>query len=126
MAESTSDYVADMYRSYSETAEQVMEAVDNDEEYEEQDARDWLNEWALSLDTSIVVDVMLGVGGPTAYIHCECSKARFGLEIDRASFIAVWGSERRETRLDSSDALWRVAESYIEGMDLETLSGTGY
>lgn len=114
----TRDEVMDMYRSYEETAAAALEAGRNDEEYEDHESGwDFLDNWALSLDTSIVVDVMLTVGGPTAYIHCECSKSRYGLEIDRATFIAQWGSDRKETRLSNSDALWQVAERYIEGME---------
>jgi len=115
---STKDQVMEMFAGYSETASEALEAADNQEEYEEQDAYEFLDNWALSLDTSVVVDVMLTVGGPTAYIHCECSKDSYGsLGIDRATFIASWGSDSKETRLSSSDALWRVAEYYLEGME---------
>jgi hypothetical protein len=114
---STRDDVMAMYTSYEATAQAALDAERAGEEYEEQDPSDFLNEWALSLDTSIVVDVMLTVGGPTAYIHCECSKGSYGLEIDRATFIAQWGSDRKETHLDSSDALWQVAERYLESME---------
>jgi hypothetical protein len=115
---STRDEVMAMYTSYEETAQQALDAERAGEEYEEQDPTDFLNEWALSLDASIVVDVMLTVGGPTAYVHCECSKDSSGsLGFDRATFIAAWGSDSKETRLDSSDALWQVAERYIEGME---------
>jgi hypothetical protein len=109
----------DMFNSYQETAQGALDAIDAEAEYEGyDDASEFLDNWALSLDTSIVVDVMLTVGGPTAYIHCECSRDGYGsLGIDRATFIASWGSDSKETRLDSSDALYQVAERYIESME---------
>lgn len=115
----TKDQVMSMFEALEATAAEALEAADNGSEYDGyEDGSEFLDNWALSLDTSIVVDVMLTVGGPTAYIHCECSKGSYGtLEVDRATFIASWGSDSKETRLDSSDALYRVAERYIETME---------
>jgi len=108
----------DMYRSYAETARQALDAESAGEEYEEQDPSEFLNDWALSVDTKVLVTVWLTLGGPNVYIDCECSKDNYGqLGIDRATFVAAWGSDRKETRLDSSDALYAVAERYIEGME---------
>jgi hypothetical protein len=114
----TKDHVLAMFDSYNETAQEALDAIDAGEEYEGQDPSDFLDEWPLSLDTSIIVDIMLGVGGPTAYIHCEVSKGNYGtLEIDRATFIASWGGDKRETPLSMGDALYAVANRYIEAME---------
>lgn len=116
---STRDEVNEMFASYEETANGALQAAEADEEYEDHESGwDFLDNWALSLDRSVIVDVMLTVGGPTAYIHCECSADSCGtLGIDRATFIAQWGSDTKETRLSSSDALYRVAERYVESME---------
>jgi hypothetical protein len=116
---STKDEVLGMFDSYNETATSALEAERTGDEYDGYDyASEFLDNWALSLDKSIIVDVMLTVGGPTAYIHCEVSSDGYGtLEVDRATFIASWGSDRRETPLSPSDGLWQVAERYVSGME---------
>lgn len=116
---STKDEVMNMFHSYEETANGALEAERNGTEFEEyEDASEFLDNWPLSLDTSITVKVWLTFGGPNAYIECQCSKGSYGtLELDSATFIAAWGSNSKETLLDSTDALWQVAERYIESME---------
>lgn len=115
---STSQMIQEMYKSYTETAEAALAAESAGEEYEEQPADEWITDWALSVDKKTIVDIALTLGGPNVFIRCVCSPGQhYGLELDSATFIAAWGSDTKETRLDSSDALWQVAERYIDCMD---------
>jgi hypothetical protein len=53
--------------------------------------------------------VVLGTGGPHVEIE---GRVRDGGLVS-AEFAIYWGTDSRVTRLDSSDALWRLAEYYL-------------
>ena len=112
--DSTKDYVAGAFRSRNEDARVLLDAsyagssVDG---YD--DAETAIDELPLSVEVERHVIIMLSVGGPAEWIDAELYEAG---DIKSAEFVAVWGSERRATRIDETDALWTLAEQYVEGI----------
>lgn len=97
--------------------QEALEALQGDDFMDEDAAQEALDQFPLAIDRKILVRVQLGFGGPSDWIDAECSAYDGSLGIDSATHYAVWGSDSKETRLSSSDALWKLAERYIEGME---------
>lgn len=116
---STTEHVNNSYSSRSETARNLLAAGQDynaSEEVREQ-AQEELDQLPLSVDRKVLVTITLGYGGPSDWIDAVCSTDGGMLELDTASYTAVWGTEEKTTRLQDSDPLWQLAEHYIEGME---------
>jgi hypothetical protein len=103
-----------------ETPEEYAEAVEvlgGDEWMDTDAASEAIWEFPLAIDRKILVTITLGTGGPSDWIDAECSDYNGSLGIDSATYYASWGSDRREVRLSPSDALWQLAERYIESLE---------
>lgn len=114
---SSEDYVKQVFASRSATAEAMLKANADGAEYEEQDAYGALAEFPLAVQRRTLVTITLGVGGPGDWIDAVCVKNGNALEVQSATYTAQWGSDKKETILRPSDALWRLAEFYIEAME---------
>lgn len=115
---STTDYINNSYQSRTDTVAKAYRKAEKGKLMEGQDPQEFLDELPLAVDTKIVVSIVLSTGGPHEEIECEVSKSRrfAGYELDRATFGAYWGGEKRETRLSEGEPLYRFAESIIENM----------
>lgn len=65
----------------------------------------------LSIEIERHVRIVLGTGGPHVEIDCVVNDDG---DIQRAEFIALWGSDRRETTLSVDDPLWTYAEQMAQ------------
>jgi len=118
MDDSTADYVNTIQASRETYAAKLLRKESKGKMIDGQDPTEAIWEMPLAIDTKILVTITFGTGGPSDWIDAECSKDSYGtLGIDRATFHAVWGSSSKETCLDSSDALWQIAERYVESID---------
>src|SRR5665647_3145968 len=112
--DSTKDYVTGAFRSRNDDARVLLDAqiagkpVDG---YD--DAQDAIDELPLSIEVHRHVEILLSVGGPAEWIDAELYTDG---SIRSAEFVAVWGSDRRSSRIDETDALWTLAEQYVEGI----------
>lgn len=116
---STAEHVNNSYTSRTETARNLLAAYGDfnaPEEVREQ-AQEELDLLPLSVDRKVLVTITLGYGGPSDWIDAVCSTDGGRLELDTASYTAVWGTDEKTTALQPSDALWMLAEHYIEGME---------
>lgn len=112
------NYVDTIFASRTADAEAMLKAELDGEEYEGQDASDAIAEFPLAIDPRVHVVITFGMGGPGDDIDCTLVRTHYGYELDAATYRAYWGSESKETRLREGDALWTLAERYIEGIDL--------
>jgi len=109
---STEDYVTGAFRSRNEDARVLLDAQTAGEPVDGyDDASDAIAELPLGIDTERHVIITLSTGGPGEWIDVELDMAG---DIQSAEFVAVWGSDRRVTRIDETDALWTLAEQYVE------------
>lgn len=109
---STQDYVTGAFRSRNEDARVLLDAQTAGEPVDGyDDASDAIAELPLSIETERHVIILLSTGGPAEWIDVELYSNG---EIRSAEFVAVWGSDRRATRIDETDALWTLAEQYVE------------
>lgn len=113
----TADYVENTFKSRSEAAAAMLEAYRNEGEYDGQDAGDALAEYPLAIDRKVLITITIGIGGPGDWIDAVCTDYDGALGIDSATHTAAWGSDRKVTTLHPSDALWQLAEHYVESME---------
>lgn len=113
----TTKHVQDMFASRNEDAADMFDAYVTDREYEGQDAADALSELPLSVERKVLVTITLGTGGPSDWIECTCSARGGALELERAVYVAQWGSDRVATTLERSDALYRFAAFHIDTLE---------
>lgn len=92
--------------AYAETLEEVWQAIDNDEEYEGQDAREYLDEMPLEIvwEKGEPFAVVLGTGGP----HTEITGGGRSNSYDLRSY---WGGDKGRR---SSDAIRRTGDYFRE------------
>lgn len=114
---STAEHVNESYNSRSNDARDMLAAYETGDSWEGYDAGDSLSDLPLSIERKVLVTITLGTGGPSDWIDAVCSTFEGELGIESATYTAVWGSDRKVTELRSSDALWKLAEYYIEGME---------
>ena len=108
---SPEDYVNNARNSREEAAQAMLDAADAGEEYEEQDADEAIDELPLEVRAERHVVIVLSTGGP----HEEIDATLYDDgTLKSATFGAYWGSDKKETQLRESDALWRLAERYVE------------
>lgn len=95
--------------SMRELLTEVWAAIDADEEYEGQDAREYLDEMPLEVvwEHGTPFAVVLGTGGP----HVEVTQDTRG---GGASLEVYWGSDRATLR---GDAISRTADYFREYVD---------
>lgn len=95
--------------SLAETLAEIWAAIDADEEYEEQDAREYLDEMPLEIvwRKGSPFEVLLTFGGPNAWIEQD---ARY----DSPELQVAWGGDRATRR---SDAIARTAEYFMETVE---------
>ena len=112
--DSTKDYVTGAFRSRNEDARVLLDAVTTGERgTDRDDAEAEIAELPLSIEVHRHVEILLSVGGPAEWIDAELYTDG---SIRSAEFVAVWGSDRRSSRIDETDALWTLAEQYVEGI----------
>jgi len=111
---STEDYVTGAFRSRNEDARVLLDALNAGEPTPEgDDASDAISELPLSVEVTRHVEILLSTGGPAEWIDAELYADG---SIRSAEFVAVWGSDRRVSRIDETDALWTLAAQYVEGI----------
>lgn len=115
--DSSADYVNEVFKSRSETAAEMLAAEEAGEEYEDQDASDAIWDFPLAIDRKVFVRITIGFGGPTDWIDAVCTSDGGMLGLESATYTAAWGSDRKVTELHRSDALWKLAERYVESME---------
>lgn len=93
----------------AETLSEIWEAIDSEQEYEGQDAREYLDEMPLEIvwQAGSPFEVLLTFGGPNAWIEQD---ARY----DSPELKVAWGGDRAERR---SDAIRRTADYFREMVD---------
>jgi hypothetical protein len=115
--DSTAEYVANSFKGREQAARKMLEAYRGElsDRKSEKVAEKYgeLDDMPLSVEVKRVIEVTLGVGGPSDWIEAELDSDG---DVTSATYYAVWGGERRETRLNSDDALWQVAEHFAEGI----------
>lgn len=96
----------------SGTLEEIWAAIDADEEYEGQDAREYLDEMPLEIvwRKGSPFEVLLTFGGPNAWIEQD---ARY----DNPELKVAWGGDRSERR---GEAITRTADYFREMVDTES------
>lgn len=102
----------------AEELKAIKEELGGEEFLSEDEAYEHINDFALSVEKKTIVEITLSCGGPTEWLEVECSPSirHSGLTIDDVTFHAVWGSDRVERSVNEGSALWRFAESAVEGM----------
>ena len=109
---STQDYVTGAFRSRNEDARVLLDAYAADVPTPEgDDASDVISELPLSVEMHRHVEILLSTGGPAEWIDAELEDDG---SIRSAEFVAVWGSDRRASRIDETDALWSLAEWFTQ------------
>ena len=111
--QSTKDYVTGAFRSRNDDLTAMLAAEAAGDEYEGDDPTERMEELPLSVELIRHVEILLSTGGPAEWIDAELEADG---SIRSAEFVAVWGSDRRVTRIDETDALWALAEQYVEGI----------
>ena len=114
---STAEHVADSFNSRSADAKRMLDLRDSDNEQTQEDAQEALDNFPLSIDRKVLVTITLGYGGPSDWIDAVCTVERGTLELESATYTAVWGTDEDTTKLQDTDALWQLAEHYIETME---------
>lgn len=112
----TADYINGAFESYNATAGAMLDAEREGVECEDGDPSEAIDNYALSIDTRIHVEISLTLGGPNVWIDAEVSKSASGwsYELADATFHAAWGGDRVKRTLSTSDPLYTLAERYIE------------
>lgn len=116
--DSSAEYVNEVFASRSATAKEMLEANAKGVPYDEQDAYEVLADYPLAIQRKTLVTVILGIGGPGDWIDAVCVKNGRALEIESATYTAQWGSDKKVTLLRPDDHLWKLAEYYIEVMEV--------
>lgn len=114
---STAQHVADSFNSRTEAARSLLNLRDSDNEQVREDVEEELSELPLSIDRKVLVTITLGLGGPSDWIDAVCTVERETLELESATYTAVWGSDKEVTELRDTDALWQLAEYYVESLE---------
>lgn len=93
----------------AQTLAEIWAAIDADEDYEDQDAREYLDEMPLEIVWRMgsPFEVLLTFGGPNAWIEQD---ARY----DAVELKVAWGGDRAERR---GEAITRTADYFRELVD---------
>jgi len=80
----------------------------------EESAREAIGNYALSVESRVVLRVVLGIGGPTQYMEAPISRGAHGWERDRAvTFVDSWACPD-ETVLNEESYLTRFFDEHVE------------
>lgn len=101
--------IADRLSSREEDFEKIFDAIDNDQEYEGQDAYDALHEYALGISNYEVVRIDLSTGGPADWLECIVNRNSL-VRVDY--HFADW-FDHAEMLVSEDSALWSYAESIV-------------
>lgn len=118
----TSDYVNTVHASRSATVTELLEQLDKGgdfpegHEYEGADAYTVLAEFPLSIERKELIEITLGVGGPSDWMEATCTRNRYGLEVESVTYYATWGSDKFTRELSNWEPLYMLAEFYVEGL----------
>ena len=102
----TQNHAAEYADSMVETLTEIWDAIDADEEYEGQDAREYLDEMPLEIvwQAGSPFEVLLTFGGPNAWIEQDARYEDVTLEV-------AWGGDRATRR---GEAIRRTADYFRE------------
>lgn len=90
----------------------IFNALDNDEEYEGQDAHDAMHEYALGYDKIEMLKIQLSTGGPGDWLECYLSdNALYKVEYHFNDWF-----DHAQVNVDDDSSLFRYAETVVEGM----------
>lgn len=103
---STEDYVNNAFHSREEDIAKLLAGESLEDGG---DAETELDEYPLDMSVKTVLTIDISTGGPGEWIEATIDDGGY---VTEATFYAVWGSTKRETRLDETDALWQWAEAY--------------
>ena len=95
-----------------EDFDNIFEAMDNDEEYEGQDAYDALHEYALGYEKKDMLKIELSTGGPGDWLECYLSDN----ELYKVEYHFNDWFDHAQTAVDENSSLFRYAETVVEGM----------
>lgn len=99
----------------AELYEKLDGVADELDEDSEDEARDELDNYALSVDKQIVVHVNLTLGGPNVWVECDVTPSDYGgYTLDNATLKGAWGSDRTQRGVHEDSALWRFCAEQIE------------
>lgn len=99
-----------------ESARELAQGLQSDDWEAREEAQEALDTFALSVEVERHVRIVLGTGGP----HDELDVTLWpDGNIREVRYLYAWGSERFETKLDTFDPLWSIAESYAEYATLD-------
>jgi hypothetical protein len=90
------------------------------EVYNEDDAVEILDEWALALDLTVTMKVVIGTGGPGDQFEVEITRGRYGWELaeNEATYRFLdWGDGA--TRSTRDPAVMRYLEMMVERISPE-------
>lgn len=95
-----------------EDFDKIFEAMDNDEEYEGQDAYDAMHEYALHYDKKEMLKIQLSTGGPGDWLECYLSDN----ELYRVEYHFNDWFDHAQTTVDENSSLFRYAEAVVEAL----------
>lgn len=108
------EYVAGAFKSRTADATVMLEAFEDAEDMTGADeALTAIEEYPLEITVVRHVEILLSTGGPGEWIDVELDADG---SIARGTFVAVWGSERSEYVLNEDDALWTLAQRYVDAV----------
>lgn len=119
MSNTPADYVANILAARTLDVEPALMAKLEGHPMEDgRYAEDFLDELPLSVERKSLVTITLGLGGPADWIDAVCIPADWGgLEVESATYTAVWGSDRKVTELRPTDTMWKAAQYYVGDME---------
>lgn len=96
--------------------EEVYEAIDFGEEYEDRDPRDELSEFGIGMDKVTVVKIHLSAGGPADWIEAELYEQKHGFGIQSLKYHYSDWFDHAERTIYTDSPLYRFAEEIIENI----------
>lgn len=104
--------IEDQLAGREKTMDEIFSAMDNDGEYEGQDAYDALHEYALGYEKKDMLKIELSTGGPGDWLECYLSDN----ELYRVEYHFNDWFDHAQTVVDEGSSLFRYAETIIEGI----------
>ena len=91
----------------------IFNAMDNEEEYEDQDAYDAIHEYALGYEQKNMLKIELSTGGPGDWLECYLSD---NFSVYKVEYHFNDWFDHAQTTVDEDSSLFRYAEFIIDGM----------
>lgn len=108
-------YVARAQDSREADMVEMLDKRNAGEEYDGGDPQEALDNLALSAEVVRTVKIVLSTGGPHEELRAAVDADGY---VTGVTFLAVWGSDRRESTVYDDSALYRYAVEVVEGMGL--------